>query len=290
MRNPVLCAVLVGFSLSLVYAQDQEGLSERGVRLSEQPGGLTYDIELIRGVERGIVSTAYRFQNGDRFAVRLRLTRDAYVYVLNRTFTGDPDDLRATRAIRLVPNTPSPGGPSAPQPPAPGTAAHDTGGSPFAVIYPPTGHRLLKAGPVNLLPSAEMALEMDEHPGLEHVVLIVSPAPLSRSWLLQRAAAVRQGSPPRSTDEDIDTQLRELQRMAANAEVEESVVSSREIILVAKPGEPKGSPFSGAETKPHIDSAPANPNGAGPSPATAGRPLAPARPFVVDFILSHHGA
>ena len=37
MRNPVLWAVLAEFSLSLVYAQEEEGLSERG-RMLPAPG------------------------------------------------------------------------------------------------------------------------------------------------------------------------------------------------------------------------------------------------------------
>ncbi len=279
MRYWIACAILAGSWLLPAGAQDEDRLSTRGVLLRRQPGGLTYDIELIRGAERGIVATGYRFRSGDRFAIRVRLTRDAYVYVLNRTYAGEPDELRSTRQIRLVPNPPA-----APENRPDATET----GSPLAVIYPASGHRLLRAGAVHLLPAADMALEMDEHPGLEQIVLIVSPIPLAHSWLVRRASSAGNGEPRRDAADDA-AEMRDLRQMAANAETEEPANASREIMLIPKPGTAPGA----AAGKPAGGDKPAaseEAKQAAGSPATASRPIAPEKPFAVEFLLAHFGS
>ena len=134
----------INMTAALAAAQQDAGLSERGVRLRQQSAHVTYDIELVRGTQRAIVPSSYKFQNGDRFALRVKVATPSYLYILSRTFVGPPDELRSSRQIRLVPNPASGAAPAPNSPPSSAPA--------YSLLYPPSGDHLLKAGEVNLLP------------------------------------------------------------------------------------------------------------------------------------------
>jgi hypothetical protein len=310
----------IGMTAVPAAAEQEVGLSERGVRLRQQTANVTYDIELVRGTQRAIVPSSYKFQNGDRFALRVKVATPSYLYILSRTFVGPPDELRSSRQIRLVPN-PAPGTVTPSSPPSRAPA--------YSLLYPPSGDRLLQAGEVNLLPEASMALEMDEHPGVEHLVLVVSPTPLKIASMfnpttgeLRVPGGAAAGQQDRATE--LQTSLNhELAEMARNTEVEESSVPTRSIKFIkietgpppaAEPNPPSvaqagigaGTPIVAPEpasASGHAsDSAPApgDPSGAvrnaksapkaGTDPSSVGVPKRPEQPFLVDIILAHYGS
>jgi hypothetical protein len=253
-------------------AQSDAGLTKRGIVLRKHASNVTYDVVLLRGTERATAPVNYRFQSGDRFALRVRVAVDSYVYVLNRTFVGSPDELKTSRQVRLVPNGPEAGGSA-------GEQEQAAKGKPvYALLYPRTGSRMLKAGVRTTLPGSTMALEMDKHPGVEHLILIVSPTPLrirslfdSTTGELRVANAIRE-------DSAIDVAAKldaQLAAMANNVEAEESATPARSIVFM---------PVQDGEVKP----SPAPPLLKPPDTTSVAAPKRPGQPFLVDVILAHY--
>jgi hypothetical protein len=304
---------------AVAAGQQDPRLTDRGVRLRQQAAYVTYDIELVRGTQRAIVPANYRFQNGDRFALRVQVATPSYVYILNRTFVGSPDELRSNRQIRLVPNQ----NPEAAQGPNSPTSSSPA----YSLVYPPSGDRLLKAKEVTLLPDSSMALEMDEHPGVEHLVLVVSPTPLKITSMFNPTTGelrVPESGAAGQSDRASEVQAtlnQQLAEMARNVEVEESSVPARSIQFIriettpSPAVDPKPSPFPQAGTgsgptagspvpvstagpAPKGTPASVNPGGAvknpnsgakaGVDPSSVGVPKQPEQPFLVDIVLAHY--
>jgi hypothetical protein len=164
----------------------------------------------------------------------------------------------------------------------------------YNLVYPKSGSRQLKAGKLNVLPGSSMALEMDEHPGVEQLVLIVSPTPLrigsmfdSVTGELKIPGVVRQ-----DTTAEVSTKLdQELAAMAKNAEAEESSVPSRSIVFIkineapsvvppgpTTPPSPESpiTPSSAVTQKPHVDT------------SSVVVPKRVGQPFLVDIVLAHY--
>ena len=275
----------------LAFAEE----ANRGVRLRQQPGNVTYDVELIRGTQRAIVPVTYEFKTGDRFALRVKVAAPSYVYVLNRTFVGSPDELKNNRQIKLVPDkaAPADGGGDAPK------------GSAYSLVYPAKGaNRLLRPGVVNIIPAPGQLMEMDENPGVEKLLVIVSPKPMDISRYFDPASGHVRTAPAapaagrKDSPGDVLGKLNsELASMAGNAEVEES--SDRAVTFVPvnkQPETKKDSPF---DPKPPVDTPkppvpPVNPGGKvagnGPGPRSTGAPVQPAKPYLIEITLAHYPA
>lgn len=76
------------------YAQDDES-SAKGIYYDSGSKrlGAKFHIRLVRGDSTSEVPTGYKFRTGDRVHFTFEANEDCYVYVLNRTFDGDPDSL-----------------------------------------------------------------------------------------------------------------------------------------------------------------------------------------------------
>ncbi len=84
--------------------QEQEQASPRGIYYDDEVDqlGARFHIQLVRGDRTHTVSTRYPFESGDRVRFVLEANDDCYVYVLNRTFSGDPDSLFEDRSRGIV--------------------------------------------------------------------------------------------------------------------------------------------------------------------------------------------
>src|SRR5437899_5416903 len=112
------------------------------------PAGGHPDVEFqvlfARGERLAPVSTGFAFHGGDRFALRVRLARSSYVYVLSR--------------------------------PRPGAGTDDsTIQPPYTLVYPRAAERAIPAGAWRVLPRHNMEMQMDAARGVEQLLLIVSP-------------------------------------------------------------------------------------------------------------------
>jgi hypothetical protein len=254
----------------------QNGATSRGIQLRKQPGNATYDIELTRDGKRGMVTPDFKFQSGDEFTLRLTLSADSYVYVLNRTFVGSPAEVSSSRQIRLVHDAPA-GAASSEGLPDGITA------TPFTLVYPQSGHVLLKAGKMNLLPSSEFKMQMDNNPGAEDLVLVVSPTPQNFTGLNQAAKS--------DTNADVYARLKnQLATMAKNADVDEPPASSRNLVMVPIPGTPApAQPQSNAKaTTPAAPAQKGTTAANTPAPSCVVAPKVMRQPFSVEIILAHY--
>jgi hypothetical protein len=147
------CSLFLMFSLVAAFGQGHVS-GERAARLRRMPGNVAYDVLLLRGTEQSAVSTNFRFQQGDRFTLRVRVVSDSYVYLFSETPAAERN--------------------------------RDPG---YTLIYPLVGHRVLKAGKVHLVPARSMALEIDDMPGADRLLLVVSPTKLELNRNLSGIAA-----------------------------------------------------------------------------------------------------
>jgi len=307
MLHTTFSAIRVGaaaLALSMAALPAEPPAAQRGVRLRQQPSNITYDVELVRGTQRAIVPVNYDFKSGDRFALRVKVAAPSYVYVLNRTFNGAPAELRTNRQIRLVQDTAAQPASGPSSPPAPSPAPE---GTPYTLVYPASGNRLLRPGVVNTIPGPSQLLEMDEVPGIEKLLIIVSPRPIDLGKYFDAATGKLRNSPvpasgqgKKDSPSDVLGKLNnDLAGMAANSDAVEADVPARMIVFV-----PANNPSKPSPTAPPAPVAPApqasdadapKPPSAAPVPRPAppvrvdsvGVPKKPTQPFLVEVTLSH---
>lgn len=130
-----------------------------GAKAAAKPG-VHYTVELVRDGIRQPVSLNFPFKTGDRVSLVVRSDFDAYIYVLNRTLTGDPEAM-ATRSMMLVDDV--------------GDKPKDC---PYDLVFPAVGQQYrLKAGVSQSVPPRGKTMLMNDPPGVEKLLLIVSPNP-----------------------------------------------------------------------------------------------------------------
>jgi hypothetical protein len=301
MRQRIMTGIAVGFLAVMGNAQNNaqskapatassatksDAPSQRGIQLRKQPGSVTYDIEVTRDGKRGMVPPDFKFMSGDEFTLRVTLSADSYVYVLNRTLVGSPSELSSNRQIRLVHDAPA------------GAASQEglpdgMSATPFTLVYPQSGHRLLTAGKINLLPSSEFKMQMDNNPGAEELVLVVSPTPQNFTGLNQAAKS--------DSAADVYNRLRsQLTSMAKNTEVDEPPASTRGFELVPIPGGKQQTPQpvnSSSSPQAPVNQTPPSPKPPGVAKTPAATPPAPScvaapkvmrQPFLVEIVLAHY--
>jgi hypothetical protein len=126
--------------------------------------GVSCAVLLVRDGERVTVPSSFQFKTGDQVALRVSVDADSYVYVLNRSFTGNPEAL-ATRSMALVKEEDDRRG--------------NTEASPYALVFPEAGkHFVVKAGVGHPVPPRGLTLRMEGEPGVEQLLVVVSPHPL----------------------------------------------------------------------------------------------------------------
>jgi len=186
----------------------------RGIFLASNtstPGATAYPavkfrIELNRNGQVSPVPATYRFQSGDRFHFLFELNQSSYVYVVNRSVEGDPDQMGAllgTRGINVVNQ-----GPGAREG-APG----------LQLLWPAQGgNARLAAGQAQSVPGPTQYFEFDTKPGLEKIALVVSPYPVDPSKYFPGLPGAPQPSASNreDTNEDVLAQLQDLRSLESN--------------------------------------------------------------------------
>lgn len=210
-------AVLVTLAFSAlalagaVSAQTKD-LELKGVYREAQRTGVKVVIFRVQDANRTRVATDYEFKSGDRFDLELESNQASYVYVLNRTMVGDPNQLSSKGIDRIRDedrnNT---------QGPRPK----------YKLLYPlandPKATTANKAFQIS-------GFRMDNQAGVEKVLVVYSAKPIDLSRYFDLNGNQRGSQPPArdgrrtgggraDTDEDVLNQLdKELADWAANAQ------------------------------------------------------------------------
>lgn len=254
-----LIAMGLAFSLSA-----EDTASTRAVILSRKPASAAWKVILHRDGKSAEVPNHYEFRSGDKFAIQVRLNQGSgYLYVLNRTITGSPGRIRATagRGIHLA-NSGKPTEVTAEQEEAM-LANESASASEYRLVYPATHSRMSREWVT--VPSGTL-FEMDNNPGLEQLLIIISPRPLTDFAKVLASSGRSAAAPERLRTQQIVRG--ELARMAANSETEEAAIDTRGILIDNLPNQQ-------GKSVPRRDS----------SSHTA--PIEAAQPYLVELTLIH---
>src|SRR5262249_23154183 len=130
--------------------------------------GLNAEVEIERGSQRGMVPTTFEFHTGDHFWLHVTVNQDSYIYVLNRTLVGTPQQV--TRGVRVMADSDRKTG--------------GTGSKTYTLVFPAPGaaNQKVKAGQRTKIPATPgQYFGMDEMPGAEKLLVIASAVPLPLS-------------------------------------------------------------------------------------------------------------
>ena len=163
-------AALLAWGGSGLEAGERADASPKGIYLSEgkeRRTGVRFNVLLNRGGKSRIVSTNYRFRDGDRMKFQFALNRAAYVYVVHRSLEGDPDSDRVRRYA----------GPKGIEVVRGEDRSRRRAGS-YRLLFPNRAVGLdnrLKARRLYRVPAArDKYFKMDDNPGIEKLYLVVS--------------------------------------------------------------------------------------------------------------------
>jgi len=294
MKKSALRASLILAAVAFArLACAQGGLEITGAAKATPKAGVHYTVELVRDGVHQAVSPNFPFKTGDRVSLKVRSDFDAYVYVLNRTMTGDPEAL-ATRSMALVAEDDVHNRPSE---------------CPYDLVYPVAGEQLkLKAGVAQSVPPRGQTMQMNDPPGVEKLLLIVSPHPendimamfASKNGCLNRPA----GTAPAAgggtkTDSDTDVLNRFNKRvldMEQNVEERDFVTVSHPQTGQVTPPQPPAPTAPPSAAPPVVSPAPPAPGKVPtlqppglPQPVVV-HPKIPTQPMTVEISLKHQGA
>jgi hypothetical protein len=191
--KPTALALLAASTILAFSVLAQDAASPKGIfrdpATSATKNGIAYRIFLARGDNRHEVSVRHHFRTGDRFKLQLKLKDPAYVYVLNRTFNGEPKD-QDDRGITRVRDE--------------DRDHHEHGRPAYTLLFPAPGERPQKiaAGHYRDIPG-DVLLRMDENAGLEKLYVIVSDHELELRKTYGRA--IKNLGHDRDHDNDADS-------------------------------------------------------------------------------------
>jgi len=207
-----------GIALMAALACFAQGVDPKGIfvtpgKNNDNRPAVKYGITLIRNGEPRPVAASYRFQSGDRFQFQFETSESSFVYLLTREIEGDPDSMQryvGAKGIQVVRDDDRRSQPK------------------YQVLWPTNGENIrLAARQPQAIPNRQY-FQFDNNPGLEKIVLVVSPKPLD----IDRELAGTPGPPPRGnggrkdSEGDVMGQLtRSLAAMDSNAASAEPVAS-----------------------------------------------------------------
>jgi hypothetical protein len=208
----VLTACLAGATHGAPVAAQEEGAELKGVYREGQRTGVKVVVYRGQGEGRRRVPTDYEFKSGDGFDLELETNQRAYVYVLNRTLVGNPDQLSSKGIDRVRDDD-----------------RRDRTGkrARYKLLYPLGNDAKVTSANKKFQISG---FKMDNQPGVEKMMVVVSAKPVDLSKYFdvdgnQRTrrgrASGSEGDSGRHTDseEDVLDQLnKDLSDWAANAE------------------------------------------------------------------------
>ena len=234
-------ALVATGGLAVLFAAGGESVDPKGIFVAggdERRTSVKFNVLLERDGRKRTVNSDYRFLDGDRMKFQFQLSRESYVYVVHRTFPGDPGDDRVRRyagakGIEVVRDDDRRVGG--------GRSGRDR----YRLLFPTRGtgrENRLRAGAVHTVPFERGSyFTMDDEPGIEKLYLVASPTRLGIEELfdgLDGALRRRPGQPRGSgggvrerddRDEDVLAQLnRRLVEYSRNAAVSKGIHVERD--------------------------------------------------------------
>lgn len=199
----ILTAVTVAFALpsGARLAAGTQDTGVKGVYREAKRNGVKLSIFATDGSKRRRVATDYEFKSGDGFELELETNQRSYVYVVNRTLSGDPGSLGSKGIERIRDDDRR----DRPRTPA------------YKLLYPmKTDPKVAEANK----PFKLTGFRMDEKPGVEKMFIVVSAKPLDISRYFDVNGDQRTGRGPRNdSDGDVLDQLnKDLADWSQNAE------------------------------------------------------------------------
>jgi hypothetical protein len=180
-----MLAVIATSATLALNAQAQDA-SPKGIyrdpATSATTNGIAYRIYAVHGDQKQEVSVRHNFYSADRFKLQLKLKDPAYVYVLNRTFNGEPKEL-GEKGITTVRDEDRRRQRDQPR---------------YSVLFPAAGEHPVKieGGRYRDIPG-DVLLRMDDTPGLEKLYVIVSDHEIDLRRLYGNAIRFDHGSEDR---------------------------------------------------------------------------------------------
>jgi len=203
----------------------------------------------------------FEFKSGDHFAVKVNLSAGAgYIYVVNRTLKGSPEKMQtAARGMALL-NGASPATPQQEQQMLANAQATATD---YVLVYPTEAHKRVTSGWITI--PAGGLLKMDNHPGIEKLYVIISPAPMTRLRDLVSGAA---GAPTQLAKTQMQQEIRtSMKNLALNTQIAEAPIPSRGVQFVST-----ASASAATKPKPNVGVA---------------APVVAAKPYLIEITLVH---
>jgi hypothetical protein len=160
-----------------------------------------YSVLLERNGETHTVPQGYRFIEGDHLKLQITSNRDAYIYVFHQTVPGDPESLSSHSGSKGI------------------AVVND---SPCETLFPIGGganNNLIRAKQVATIPGTTKSFELDDHPGIEKLVVVVSakPTTVAKYCNAEDGRPAREGSPDNSSRSGSAQFNKELEEMSVNA-------------------------------------------------------------------------
>jgi hypothetical protein len=219
-------ALAAALALPVLSVSAQNSASPRGIyrdpSATSTQNGVAYRIMLIRSDARQEVPVNFAFRSGDRFKLQLNLKDSAYVYVLNRTFDGDPKEM-SRKDLETVRDEDH--------------AHRDRSRPTYTLLYPGPGEEAQKisGGRFHDIPG-DAALRMDKTPGVEKVYVVLSDHPLEIPKMFTggrlkgsgQEARKEDGDQSDSSDDVLDRLDKDLSDWSANSKTENPTSDSND--------------------------------------------------------------
>lgn len=214
-RNALMVALTASLA-SAVFgvpaAAQGDDTQLKGVYREAKRQGVKVTVFRGEGTSRRKVAHDYEFKSGDAFELDVETNRPAYVYVLNRTIVGNPDEL-STKGIERVRDD--------------DRRDRRSNRAQYSLLYPQSGEA--KATTANK-PLTISDFQMDKVAGVEKLLVVYSAKPIDVSRYFDLKGKQRTGRPASGndradggkhtdTEEDVLDQLnKNLADWGANAE------------------------------------------------------------------------
>ncbi len=191
-RLGVLVVTVAGVLVGGAFGQTSD---PRGMYLDSTgngPAAIRFNVQLEHEGNRTLVPATHTFESGDRMKFQFELNRQSYVYILLRSVSTDParfDRYAGSRGIEIVRDederTTTTGSGTTKTTSTTKTTTTATGTAPFQLLFPTHqagGDNLVPAHVSKAFPSADdKYFRMDRKPGMEKLLVVVSPTPIDFS-------------------------------------------------------------------------------------------------------------
>jgi hypothetical protein len=226
---------IVALLAAAVPALAQTGLDAKGIYLD--PGdtrpAVKFNVLLDRDGTQKVVPATYSFRDGDRMKFRFELSRDSYIYVIHHSIEADParaERYTGARGIEIIRDE-----------------DRASKKESYQLLFPNQAsgqNNLVGAHSLKTVPGTDTGyFRMDEHPGLEKLVVIVSSKPLDMGAYFDPRTGKLRGAPdaaaPRGKNDTDDDVIGKLSRSLIDYSGNANVQSAKGIEIVDGYAAPK---------------------------------------------------